>query len=119
MSIDKSRHIKKESMIAALETSLGVVSTACQAADIPRATYYKWLKEDDKFREQVEDINNLALDYVETSLHNQITKGNTAATIFYLKCRGKGRGYVERSELDISSKDEPIKIDIKIDGIDY
>ena len=49
MSIDKSRHIKKESMIAALENSLGVVSSACKAADIPRATYYKWLKEDGVF----------------------------------------------------------------------
>ena len=119
MSIDKSRHINKESMIAALENSLGVVSSACKAADIPRATYYKWIKEDKRFKAQVEDINNLALDFVETSLHRLIADGNTSATIFYLKCRGKGRGYIERSELDISSKDEPIKIDIKIDGIDY
>ena len=44
MSIDKSRHIKKESMLAALEASLGVVSAACHEAKIPRATYYKWLK---------------------------------------------------------------------------
>ena len=119
MSIDKSRHIKKESMLAALENSLGVVSAACKAADIPRATYYKWLKEDKSFRQKIEDINNIALDFVETSLHRQIADGNTSATIFYLKCRGKQRGYIERSELDISSKDEPIKIDINIDGVEY
>jgi hypothetical protein len=119
MSIDKSRHIKKESMLAALEASLGVVSAACHEAKIPRATYYKWIKEDKDFRQKVEDINNLALDFVETSLHRQIAKDNTSATIFYLKCKGKQRGYIERSELDISSKDEPIKIDIKIDGVDH
>ena len=92
-------------MLAALEASLGVVSSACHEAKIPRATYYKWIKEDKDFRQKVEDINNLALDFVETSLHRQIAKDN--------------RGYIERSELDISSKDEPIKIDIKIDGVDH
>ena len=119
MSIDKSRHIKKESMLAALEASLGVVSSACHEAKIPRATYYKWLKEDEDFRQKVEDINNIALDFVESSLHKQIASHNTSATIFYLKCKGKQRGYVERSELDITSQNEPVKIDIKIDGIDY
>ena len=42
--MDKSRHIKKETILKALENSLGVVTVACKQADIPRSTYYKWLK---------------------------------------------------------------------------
>tara|TARA_R110002020_G_scaffold209230_2_gene415191 strand:+ start:5412 stop:5765 length:354 start_codon:yes stop_codon:yes gene_type:complete len=117
--MDESRHIKKESMIKALEASLGVVTIACKKTDIPRSTFYKWLKEDKKFAKQVRDIENIALDFAESQLHNQIEDGNTSATIFYLKTKGKKRGYIERSELDLNSGDEPIKINIKIDGTDY
>jgi len=37
--MNKDRHIKKESLLAALEQSLGVVTVACKKADIPRSTY--------------------------------------------------------------------------------
>ena len=51
--MDKSRHIKKEAMLQALENSLGVVTVACKQTDTPRSTYYKWLKEDKEFADQV------------------------------------------------------------------
>ena len=117
--MDKSRHIKKESMLEALEQTLGVVTTACKSAGIPRPTYYKWLKEDEVFRKQVQDIENIALDFAESQLHSQMKGGNTSATIFYLKTKGKKRGYIERSELDLTSGDDPIKININIDGVEY
>jgi predicted transcriptional regulator len=97
--MNKSRHIKKESILKALEKSLGVVNIACKNADIPRSTFYKWLKEDEEFAEQVQDIENIALDFAESQLHQQIGSGNTSATIFYLKTKGKKRGYIERQEI--------------------
>tara|TARA_R110000744_G_scaffold160240_1_gene276541 strand:- start:228 stop:566 length:339 start_codon:yes stop_codon:yes gene_type:complete len=100
--MDKSRHIKKESMIQALEASLGVVTTACKKVDLPRSTFYKWIKEDAKFAEQAKDITNIALDFAESHLHKQIGDDNTAATIFYLKTKGKNRGYVERQQIEIN-----------------
>jgi hypothetical protein len=97
--IDKSRHIKKESLLKALEQSLGVVTVACKKAEVPRSTYYKWLNEDSDFKREVEDIENIALDFAESQLHSQIQGGNTTATIFYLKTKGKNRGYIERQEI--------------------
>ena len=117
--MDKSRHIKKEAILQALENSLGVVTVACKSVDIPRSTYYKWLKEDEEFSKQVKDIENIALDFGESQLHKQIGNGNTSATIFFLKTKGKKRGYVERSELDLTSGDEPIKINVNISGVEY
>ena len=117
--MDKSRHIKKESILEALEKSLGVVTVACKQADVPRSTYYKWLNEDEDFAKAVKDIENIALDFGESQLHKQIGDGNTSATIFFLKTKGKKRGYVERSELDLSSGDEPIKINVNIKGVEY
>ena len=95
----ESRHIKKESLLKSLEQSLGVVTVACKKADIPRSTYYKWLKEDEVFAKQVMDIENVALDFAESQLHKQIADNSTAATIFYLKTKGKKRGYIERQEI--------------------
>ena len=110
---------KKESILKALENTLGVVTVACKQADIPRSTYYKWLNEDEEFAKAVKDIENIALDFGESQLHKQIGDGNTSATIFFLKTKGKKRGYVERSELDLSSGDEPIKINVNIKGVEY
>ena len=111
--MDKSGHIKKSPMLQALEKSLGVVTVACKSADIPRSTYYKWLKEDEEFAKQVKEIEDIALDFGESQLHKQIGDGNTSATIFFLKTKGKRTGYIERSELDLSG-DEPIKINIDL-----
>jgi hypothetical protein len=98
--MDKSRHIKKESILKALEKSLGIVTVACKNANIPRSTFYKWLNEDEEFAKQVQDIENIALDFAESHLHKQIRDHNsTAATIFYLKTKGKHRGYIERQEI--------------------
>jgi len=113
--MNKSRHIKKETILKALENSLGVVTVACKQADIPRSTYYKWLKEDEEFAQAVKEIENIALDFAESQLHTQMKDGSTSATIFYLKTKGKKRGYVERSELDVTSNNERIKINVNLE----
>ena len=115
--MNKSSHIKKEALLNALEKSLGVVTIACKTADIPRSTYYKWLKDDEDFKKKVKEIENVALDFAESQLHKQISDNSTAATIFFLKTKGKTRGYTEKSELDITSDGKSIT-DINIKVID-
>ena len=97
--MDKTGHIKKDAMIQALEKSLGVVTTACKQVGIGRATFYEWLEKDPKFAKEVAEIQNVALDFAESQLHKQIGDGSTSATIFYLKTKGKKRGYIERQEI--------------------
>ena len=104
-------------MLKALENSLGIVTVACKQTDTPRSTYYKWLKDDEEFRQQVQEIENVALDFAESQLHQQIQDNSTAATIFFLKTKGKSRGYTEKSELDITTDGKSIT-DINIKVID-
>ena len=94
--------IHKKAMIEALEKSLGVVTTACKSVGISRQTHYEWLREDGQYRDAVDDIGDVALDFAESQLHKQIQSGEVSSTIFYLKTKGKKRGYVERSEVDHS-----------------
>jgi hypothetical protein len=91
--------IYKSRLLEALENSLGVVTTACKKANVSRKTFYQYCNDDPEFKKAVDDIENIALDFAESQLHKQIQGGNTAATIFYLKTKGKKRGYVERQEI--------------------
>ena len=110
--MNKTEH-KKKALLDALEKSLGVVTTACKKVGMGRTMFYEYMK-DNNFREQVDDLQNVALDFAESQLHKQIQDGNTAATIFYLKTKGKNRGYVERQEITGA---EGLPNDIKIEII--
>lgn len=93
--------ILKKGTLDALEKSLGVVTTACRSVGIHRSTFYDWYNSDGEFRKEVETISEMALDFAETQLHKQIRDGSVPATIFYLKTKGKKRGYIERAEVEL------------------
>jgi hypothetical protein len=95
--------ILKKAMLEALEKSLGVVTSACKTVDISRETHYRWLREDSDYKAAVEALSDVALDFAESQLHKQIKEGNSTATIFFLKTKGKKRGYIERQEVEVAS----------------
>jgi len=96
--MDKTEQHKK-AMLEALEKSLGVVTSACRSVGVGRTTHYLWLEKDPEYRKAVKDVENVAIDFAETHLHMQIKDGNPSSTIFYLKTKGKKRGYIERQEI--------------------
>jgi hypothetical protein len=97
----------KSALIAALKEQLGNISAACKSVGCQRDAHYVLLKNDEEYKEESEQTINIALDFVENKLMQNISGGDTTAMIFYLKCKGKNRGYIERQE--ITSKDgEPL-----------
>jgi hypothetical protein len=96
--MNKIEHNKKR-LIEALEKSLGIVTKACNLAEMGRTTFYNYYNNDEVFKAKVDDIENIALDFAESKLHKMIGDENTAAVIFYLKTKGKKRGYIERNEV--------------------
>jgi hypothetical protein len=89
---------RKQAMLKSLEKSLGVVTTAARIVGIERTTHYHWMNEDEEYKQAVISLDDVALDFAETKLHELISNGDTAANIFFLKTKGKKRGYVERQE---------------------
>jgi hypothetical protein len=83
---------RQEEFLVALQKSMGVVSTALQNLQIPRDEYDTWMK-NNEFKKRVEKINELTLDYVENQLLKKIYDGDLTAIQFYLKTKGKKRGY--------------------------
>lgn len=99
MSVTNS-DITKKAMLDALEKSLGIVTTACKSVGISRQTHYRWMEEDAEYKAEVDGIADIALDFAESQLHKQIQSGEVSSTIFYLKTKGKKRGYIEKTETE-------------------
>ena len=94
----------KKAMLEALEKSLGIVSTAAKMVGIDRSTHYAWLKADEEYKSAVNSIQDSVLDFAESHLYKLVKDGNPAATIFFLKTKGKKRGYIERQEIEVTEK---------------
>jgi len=104
--------IAKLNMLEALEKSLGIVTNALKISGTAKTTYHRWVKEDEAFAKDVKDVGNTALDFAESKLFSQIKDNNHSSTQFYLKNKGRDRGYGDK--LDITSNDETIKIHIDL-----
>jgi hypothetical protein len=105
-----STKARKKLMIEALKKTLGVVTPAAKEVGINRETHYSWLLKDKKYKSAVESIKDISLDFAESKLHTMIKNGNVIGTIFFLKTQGKGRGYIERTETEISGAKITVKI---------
>lgn len=97
--ITRNDNPKKALMIKALEKSLGNVSSACNSVNMSRETHYRWLSEDEDYKNNVESVNDYAIDFVESKLMANINNNDNTAILFYLKCKGKKRGWIEKSEI--------------------
>ena len=95
----------KKALLFALEQSLGVVTTACKKCNVSRKTYYVYLGEDKEFSDAVADIQNIALDFAESKLYKAIDKDSLTAIIYYLKTKGRGRGFGENQEITHDAKE--------------
>lgn len=83
---------KQKEFLSMLETQLGVVSITLNRLNINKEEYEGWLN-NPTFKEQIKRVNELALDFVENKLLQKINDGDLNAIQFYLKTKGKKRGY--------------------------
>lgn len=93
--------LNKKLMLKTLEKHMGIVLTACQELGWSRTKHYHYFKTDPVYRQACKELDNIVLDFAESQLFKQIKKGNPLSTIFFLKCRGKKRGYIEQSDINI------------------
>ena len=91
-------NINKKKMLEALERSLGVVTQAAKLAGLDRGDHYNYLKADPVYAAAVLELENVSLDFAESKLFKEVEDGNITAIIFYLKCKGKKRGYIDHVE---------------------
>lgn len=100
----------KERLLIELEKTLGIVTSACKICNLDRVTFYNYYNNDEEFKAKVDSINEQTIDFAENSLLKQIKAGDTTATIFYLKTKGRKRGYEDQRYIDLTTKGNEINI---------
>tara|TARA_R100000808_G_C2151215_1_gene160175 strand:- start:1240 stop:1578 length:339 start_codon:yes stop_codon:yes gene_type:complete len=103
--------INKERLLKALESSLGVITTALKACDLSRTNYYKWLKEDEAFAKKVEEVQNIEKDFIKSKYYECVKDKVPSVVIHAAKTK---LGWNETNKVDITSDNEPIKININL-----
>ena len=101
--------IAKERILKALESSLGIVTTALKSCDLSRTNYYKWLKEDEVFAQKVKDVELIAQDFVKSKFYECIKDKVPSVVIHGAK---NILGMNETNRVDITSGDKAINIPV-------
>lgn len=93
--------LQKRNFLVAYGDTFGNVSEACRLTNISRNTFYRWQKEDEIFKNAIEEINpkESFKDFVELKAIKKLNEGDTAMIIFALKSKCKDRGWIERQEI--------------------
>lgn len=82
-------------IMEALKESGGNITMAALAMKVDPAELRRIVAEKPTLVAFQAEMRQRNMDYVEAKLMEKVRNGDTGATIFYAKCHGKDRGYVE------------------------
>lgn len=94
----------KAALLEALEDNYGIVARACQQVKITRDQYYAYYNEDPEFKKKADQTMEICLDLAEGKLIDKIQEGSEKSIHFFLKYRGKSRGYTDAVDITSNGK---------------
>lgn len=97
---------------AALRQSGGIFTGAALILKCAPNTVKNYVERSPKLQKVKSEVEEATLDLAENKLIGAMQDGNLTAVIFYLKCKGKSRGYVEKSEI-IGPRPKVVKVDLR------
>lgn len=92
-----------ERIVSIYKKKLGNISATCDALNISRQSFYTWKEKSPALQRMLDDADESLLDWAETKLIEQINENNLTALIFFLKTKGKKRGYIEQIDKNITT----------------
>lgn len=95
----RKRRITNKELVATYEKKAANISATCAALGIDRGTFYNRRRANQELNKMLEAVEEGLIDFAESKLLQAINEENLTAIIFYLKTKGKNRGYIERQEL--------------------
>lgn len=111
-AIEKRQQQQKEQLLEILKKT-PIIQVACQKANIGRATYYRWIKEDAQFAEAAAEALDSGIgivnDMAESQLISAIKDKHMTAIIFWLKHHHAA--YATRIELKTNTSTDIPELD--------
>jgi len=118
-----SKRADNAKIIKVFEANHGSLKDTATALNITRQTLFMWKEKDPELKEAMQQSLEGLVDEAESSLRLLIkgipkvskdgiligweSKPDVAAVIFFLKCKGKNRGYVEKEFIEIENINLP------------
>lgn len=109
--------ITKEQMLEAIQGSQGLVTNirrkleALLGEKISWDTTEKWTHKWPEAEQAIRNEKETMLDVAEYNVHKEMINGDLATSKWYLRMKGKERGYEDTPTIQVSN-DDPLKIDI-------
>lgn len=101
----RKAYVTIEQCEKALWKSNGLITPAAKSLGITQQALSDRIKKNERLQKARELTTEKMLDAAENTLHKKIyDEENLTASIFYLKTKGRQRGYIERHENEISGK---------------
>ena len=97
-----TKRIPIEKIVEIYEKKGCNITATCSALGISRRTFYEWKEKKKKLAEGLEAADESILDFAESKLVEHIQNDDVQALIFFLRTKGKKRGYVEKTENDVN-----------------
>lgn len=91
----------------------GFVSRASEMLNMHYTSVHQRIQKSPELKSLVDHIKEKMLDYGELELLKAMKRGESWAICFFLKCKGKDRGYVEKQTLITAKDDNSISIVIE------
>jgi hypothetical protein len=109
-SVGKGRKVKYTyaEVHQALTDCSGMVTYAAKRLGTTWDTLTKYIKQEPKLESHIISLQERRLDKAEMVLDEWVEKGDKTMTIFFLKTKGRKRGYVEDDRVDLSKLAQPI-----------
>ena len=99
----------------ALRATGGFVSQAAKKLGIGQSALSNRIARNKELRDVQNNILESYLDLCESKLISKINKEDLGAICFYLKCKGKHRGYIEKAQFEVSQdRNKPLTWNINI-----
>lgn len=98
--------VTDEEFAIMLEKAGGFKTRVAKQLGITLSAVCHRIKRSEYLREQCKSIEETVLDMAEAALLKAVNEGEAWAITFVLKCKGKKRGWVERSELAFANAEE-------------